>query len=91
MDDEMCYKIDVHLKYMVEHDMQKMDVFKAVRVRSKDWIFCKEYGTISERGECGRVCSGYAPKNGRSGACKHLGGLYEPGERFELEIKKIRV
>lgn len=33
IDDEICYKIDVDLKYMVEHGIEKMDVFKAVMVR----------------------------------------------------------
>ena len=88
MDDEKCYKISEHLKYMVEHCIQKMEVYKAVKVKNEDYIFCKEYDTISERGECGRYCSGYIPKNGKSGACKNLGGLYEPGKKYELEIKQ---
>ena len=38
--------------------------------------------------KCPFNCSGYIPKNGKSGACKNLGGLYEPGKKYELEIKQ---
>jgi hypothetical protein len=53
-------------------------VYKGQPYRDDQHIWCKEYQAATERGWCGKQCGAYLPRNGRSGACKHLGHFYEP-------------
>jgi hypothetical protein len=42
-------------------------------------------GECGEKGNCGRPCSNYKPRNGESGICRHYGRVYEPGKLVKFE------
>ena len=78
-DGEYCYPA----KYYDEGDI----LFLAVPDKDKEYFFCRaveEVGTSDT--PCGKECSDYDPKNGRTGMCRHKGFCYtSSGEKF---IKK---
>jgi hypothetical protein len=90
-DDENCYTLDYHLQYMAENHIKEMDVYLAKRETQSDYFFCKHFQGCGERGECGKHCEAYKPRNGKNGICKHFGYTYEQTEKcFTLRIDEIR-
>jgi hypothetical protein len=90
-DDENCYTLDYHLQYMAENHIKEMDLYLAKREIKSDYFFCKHFQECGERGECGKHCEAYSPRNGKGGVCKHFGYTYEQTERcFTIRIDEIR-
>jgi len=83
-DDERCYLLRHHLKYMVENNLKQMTIFEAERETEVDYFHCKKFGEIGEKGMCGKDCSEYRPRNGKSGICNHTGYCYEMTNRSKL-------
>jgi hypothetical protein len=75
---ERCFSLSAHRDRMKEVDVESLTLHRAQPVRDVPYIYCKAVQEVGERGECGRSCPLYAPRNGKSGACRHLGRLYEP-------------
>jgi hypothetical protein len=70
--------------------MNQITVTKAVPDPFKDHFYCKEFDYVGVKsdGECGKICDGYTPKNGKSGMCRHQAKCYEPtGEPITIKIK----
>jgi len=89
-DGEYCYKLDYHLQYMVDNDIKEMDVYLAKREIQSHYFFCKHFQECGERGECGKHCEAYNPRNGKNGVCKHFGYTYEQTDQcFTLRIDKL--
>lgn len=61
-------------------------VYKAIRETGVDHFYCKHYGEVGEKGECGAFCKEYRPRNGKSGNCTHNGYCYERGEKLTIKI-----
>jgi len=80
-DDEYCYNLEYHLQYMKENNIQEMDVYLAKSEVRSDQFFCKHFLQSGERGECGKECQSYSPRNGVSGICKHFGYTYEKTDK----------
>jgi hypothetical protein len=81
-DSDMCYTIQAHFEAMKEQDIKQMTVFKAKVERGTGMFFCKAFGEVGEAGEgCGKECSEYNPRNGKSGICKHYGYVYEQTDK----------
>jgi hypothetical protein len=78
LDAEYPIDLDWYKARMRELGRTSITVYKGQRYRDEHQIWCKEYQAASERGECGKQCGSYAPRNGRSGACRHLGHFYVP-------------
>jgi hypothetical protein len=58
--------------------ISEITLHDARRHTSKDFFFCKAAQAVGETGECGSGCKDYAPRNGKSGCCKHFSNaLYE--------------
>ena len=86
-DDENCYTLDYHLQSMAENYIKEMDVYLAERETQSDYLFCHHFQESGERGECGKHCEAYKPRNGKNGVCKHFGYTYEQTEQcFTLRI-----
>ncbi len=82
---------------MDEKNIKEMDVFLAEKVKDSGHFFCKHFTMIGDKsaGDCGKVCYAYQPRNGKSGACKHLGFVYEQSDKikrlFNPKLQKINV
>lgn len=91
-DDAMCYKLDAHIDYMLFNGINEMDLWLAECETKVSHFFCKAFGEVGERFQCGTWCQHYAPKNGKSGACKHFGYTYEQTDRcFTLKLSNALV
>lgn len=71
---------------MREQGLTEIEAHEAIPVSDPNYIWCKEFMEVGERGECGKNCDKYAPKNGKSGCCKHLGKLCELGNKLTIKI-----
>lgn len=76
-DSLFCYPISHYKKLIKEHGIKSVTLYPAKKIKVEGAIFCKEFQSVGEH-ECGKQCHAYSPRNGKSGACKHLGSLYEP-------------
>lgn len=75
--DENCYSLGYHLDYMKENFLTEMKVYLAIPEVSSDYFYCKHFQVCGERGDCGKSCEAYTPRNGKSGVCKHFAFTYE--------------
>ena len=84
LDETTCYPL---LQIIAEADRQGLATLKlnlAKRLLAADYFYCKHYDQVGEKGQCGKACNFYQPKNGRSGACRHTGHIYEPENEYKL-------
>jgi hypothetical protein len=93
--DDLAWTKEAILSEMKEYNIQELTVFEAVKDKSKDYFYCKEFQEIGESNNCcGKICSKYLPRNKKSGCCVHRGFTYEEGQAFILningKIKKIQ-
>lgn len=83
-DEDVCVQLKWHIKYMKENCIKEMKVFLAEREIDSDYFYCTKFSEVGEKnqGFCGIRCKEYNPKNKKSGACKHLGGMYEQKDDY---------
>jgi hypothetical protein len=85
--DSICWRLDAHIDYMLSNNILEMDVWLAQPVINAPYFFCKQFEEVGDKGNCGKQCIGYKPKNGRSGVCRHYGCTYEQTDRkFTIKI-----
>jgi len=90
--DDTCYKIESHLAYMVLSNITKMNIVLAERDINSDYFFCQHYKETGEKGQCGKSCDAYSPRNGKSGACKFVGYVYSETDKvYELKIDDVKI
>ena len=93
---EYCYTKAFWRAYIKRHKLESIEL-KPAKIEVKSTYFiCQELVACGEKAEggCGKQCGEYAPRNGKSGRCRHSKNPYEPtGERVILfpngKIKKI--
>lgn len=85
--DDDCWRLDFYKEWMIGFGFASIELTLAERLTGTDIFFCRCHNGIGDKGEsCGRLCKGYDPKNGKSGACKHVGFVYEEtGKKFTLK------
>ena len=88
-DDEYCHPIS-WIKNECE-GVTSIEVYEAVPIKVDNIFFCKFYKTLGEKGDdfdkCGKECSAYSPRNGKSGCCKYYSNrFYEYGNKITLEL-----
>lgn len=89
VDAEYCYTEDHFIDQMKMEGITEMTVLKAIPGTEPDFFWCKHYGQMGEKGGCGSICKEYAPKNGKSGCCKHYTNrVYFHGEDFTIQLNK---
>lgn len=88
-DDEICYNEEYFIELMKYRKLKEIQVFKAVPEKHYFIFWCKYYRLCGDRGQCGKKCDNYKPRNGKSGCCKYYTNiLYNPGEKVILKINK---
>lgn len=72
---EIAYTID----YFDEMLVRPFTIFEAVQIKVDGFFFCKAALECGQSGTCGKMCDDYAPRNGRSGICRHKAPLFTAG------------
>ena len=67
---------------MKESELTEIEIFPAKIVIGESYAYCSEWGEIidTEDKSCGKQCSEYSPRNGKSGRCRHSKNCYEPSD-----------
>ena len=78
MEAEKCWPLSKHVDYMKDNNLTEMNVFLAVPMKVSGFFWCKHFGEMGEKGNCGQECLAYEPRNGESGICRHHGHFHEP-------------
>ncbi len=86
--EELCYSKDTIIDMMKFHSFKEVVANKAIPIKSNDHFYCSHFGEVGEKGDCGKQCYSYTPKNGKNGCCKYVGKLYETGEEITIKINK---
>lgn len=85
-DSENCFSKEYFLNYAKENNLQELTLFEAVKEKVQGFFYCKELESAGEEGSCGKICEGYAPKNGKSGMCKHKTNFHTPGKKIIIKM-----
>ncbi len=83
-DAEICYPLSYWLDILKFEKLSELVLFEAKPTKDNEYFFCRAVGEVGERGECGRHCEDYTPKNGKNGCCKYVGGLYEATDKTRI-------
>jgi len=86
VDAEICYTLDYHLDNAKMDKLSEIELFEAIPDKSIDYFYCKEYQTCGIKGDCGKHCDEYEPRNKISGICKHKGVCYTPGDKLTFKV-----
>jgi hypothetical protein len=78
---EFCAPISTWKAHMKAERIAELTLYEAKPERIEDAIWCNAVGACGDRGNCGKVCDMYEPRNGKSGACRRLGRFYEPTDK----------
>ena len=77
-DAEFCHELDHHLDELRMDGGGEHTLYLARPIPTKDFFWCHAHQECGEsRQGCGRECDHYAPRNGKSGRCRHHGHCYE--------------
>lgn len=80
-DEVWCAYLSTIKTEMRDRELVEAKVFEAVKIKNDDgYIFCSSVFEWSERGDCGKWCNDYTPRNGKTGCCRYLRQGYEPSE-----------
>lgn len=83
----MCHSLDVHIDEAKMNGMEQIELFEAVPITDANYFWCKSILTVGQKGECGKFCPDYTPRNGKSGACRYYSNtLYERGEKATIKV-----
>ena len=93
-DDEHCYPLEHHIEKAKEDSQKDIVLFEATKYKETEYVFCKEFFEWGEKDGCGKICDKYAPRNGKSGICKHWSNVaYAQGEKviYNIETKQFQL
>lgn len=87
-DDQWCYSLKEHLADAKDEGLTEIELFEAVPENVDGMFLCRAVDEYAEEGYCGKLCEKYAPKNGKSGMCKHkCNKFYAHGEKAVFKVK----
>lgn len=89
-DAEICYPEEHFIDHMKFEGIEAMEVNEAFPDKMKGIFWCKHEGFCGDDSSeaCGKQCTAYAPRNGKSGCCKHYTTkIYMHGEKVTLKLK----
>jgi hypothetical protein len=89
-DSEICYTKEHFIQKMIDDEITEIEVYKAEKEKIKGVFWCHYYSLFGENSydACGKDCKQYAPRNGKSGCCKHYTStLFTPIEKVTLKFK----
>ena len=84
-DSEFCYTID-YFRDKSDPEEKEITIYKAIPLNDDTFFWCRSVDEVGTNGDCGKFCSDYAPKNGKSGMCKFKGRLYTHGEKITIKL-----
>ena len=73
IDAEICYTLEYHLDNARMDSISEIELFEAIPDKDKEYFFCKAIQECGIKGDCGKHCGEYEPRNGKSGICNHKG------------------
>lgn len=88
-DDERCYELDSIIDDDEYEGLTEIKLWEAIpyKVIGVFWCHAVYEPTTDSDNPCGRHCDDYAPRNGRSGICKHKDRrFYRPGKEFIYNV-----
>lgn len=71
---------------MLHNKTKELEAYEAERDINSDMMYCQEYGVTGEKGQCGKDCEHYIPRNGKSGNCKHNRHTYSIGNKIAIKL-----
>ena len=83
IDSERCYSIDYFYEQLNDNELTEMRIYPAKIIYGEFVAWCTKYNDAIEtqRGDCGRICEDYKPRNGKNGRCKFSNNCYEPSDK----------
>lgn len=85
-EDELCFKEEYFIDIMKSKGLTQMNLILAERQIGSEYFYCSKNQQCGEKGECGKQCEDYTPRNGKNGCCKHNRNIYEPIDDVILKI-----
>jgi hypothetical protein len=87
--DEACYSKQSIINIAKKQKLSEVEMFEAKIERKSDYFYCSKYKEAGEKGNCGKSCEFYTPRNGKSGMCKFNKPIYEQTDKkIIVKIKK---
>jgi len=86
LEEDYARSIEFLLAEMKEDGLKQIEVNLAERDLKSNYFYCKAIDASVDKTftSCGKQCSDYEPRNGKSGCCKYRGYTYGPGKEFIL-------
>lgn len=84
-----AYSEDYFKDQMRDEGLTEMTVLEAIPMKSSEigYMWCKKSQSAGVKGECGRECLDYEPRNGKSGMCKNQGRFFMHGDEVTLKLQ----
>lgn len=82
-----AYGIKYYKEYLIENNEESIRLWKAIIEHGTDHFYCSHFDGFGSKyeGECGRMCEGYAPRNGKNGRCRYSKNCYVWGDEYLLK------
>jgi hypothetical protein len=89
-DNEECYTLDYFKDQMLKHEghTASIEIRQAKKDKDSYYFWCNQYLLAGEKGECGKICEDYSPRNKKNGICRHHRSAYEPTDQIFILEKK---
>lgn len=90
-DESSSYTEEYIRQVMDDEEISEIKVFEAVREKGGDTFYCWHYGEAGMKSDsgCGKSCEAYAPRNGKSGNCKHHGPCSTYGDEVVFKREEV--
>jgi len=86
---EMVYSLD-YFRSMIDEDLKEIKLLEMKRDYGGE-MWCDGFGKFVEKGDCGKYCKFYIPRNRKSGRCRNLkNGFIQTGRKFLLTKDGLR-
>lgn len=88
-DDELCYPLGHFIEKARITGEKTIVLYEAIPDKDRGYFFCRAVGAVGVNDDvdgCGKNCDLYAPKNGKSGMCRHKGRCYTPTEKVTVDV-----
>jgi hypothetical protein len=87
---EHCYQLEKHLADAADEGLEEVQLHEAVPEKVAGMFYCRALEECTENnGYCGRQCTDYTPKNGKTGMCIHKQNhFYIPDKIITFKVSK---
>ena len=85
-DSEMCFDLEYHLDNARCNSLNEIELYEANPDNDNYHFYCTSFGECGIKGDCGRHCRDYEPRNKKSGICKHKSKCYTHGDKVVFKV-----